>query len=373
MSISSCQRAFLNHIGVSFKDRMLRDYKHIVRGGLILKAAILQDVYNVVVEDVPKPEVKPGHVLLSIKATAICGTDVGLYKGKVPVSMPRIIGHESAGQIVEVGQGVTSVKPGDRVVLNPIIFCRNCFYCFEGKTNLCENGGLRGRESDGTYAEFVVVPEYNVHKIADSVSYEDGTSIVGLTTVFHAHRKMNIVPGETVAILGQGTTGLFHTQLAKLAGAQPIYATDFIQWKLDIAKTYGAKTINARMEDPVAVVMENTGGRGADVVIESIGNEATIRQAMEMVRPGGRVFMFGITGPAINNFNSYAMYYKELSIIGSRAMTPYDYEHSIKAVESGAIRLDSIITHRFPLDKIADALNLVDKKPGDALRVVINI
>ncbi|HUW64800.1 MAG TPA: alcohol dehydrogenase catalytic domain-containing protein [Spirochaetia bacterium] len=338
-----------------------------------MKAAVLKSAYHVVVEDVPKPEVKPGHVLLNLKASAICGTDVGLYKGKVPVAMPRIIGHESAGQIVEVGQGVTSVKPGDRVVLNPLIFCRQCFYCFEGKTNLCENGGLRGRESDGTFAEFVVVPEYNVAKISDSISYDDATSLVALATVYQAQRKVNIVPGETVAVLGQGAAGLLHTQLARLAGARPVYAITRSQWKLDIAKTYGAETINGGETDPVAVVRENTGGRGADVVIESVGHEATIRQAMEMVRPGGRVLLFGITGPVINNFYGYAMYYKDLSLIGSRAMTPYDFELSIRAVESGALSLGSIVTHRFPLDDIVDALNLVDKRPGDALRVVINI
>ena len=140
-----------------------------------MKAAVLRGPYDLRVEEVPRPEVRPGHVLVNVKATAICGTDVGIYKGKVATpKLPVIQGHESTGDVVEVGPGVVDLAVGDRVVLNSVIFCRHCPWCYAGLVNLCPNGGLMGREVDGTFAEYVLVPDFNCIKIPASLSYEIG-------------------------------------------------------------------------------------------------------------------------------------------------------------------------------------------------------
>lgn len=338
-----------------------------------MRAAVLRTPYNLKVEEVPRPEVKPGYVLVNVKSTAICGTDVGIYKGKIAASLPRILGHESTGEVVEVGPEVTGLKPGDRVVLNSVIFCRHCPYCYTGQVNLCEHGGLMGREVDGTFADYVAVPDFNAIKIPDCISYEDGTSLIALATVVRSQSRIKITPGETVAVLGQGAAGLLQTRLAVLAGADPVFAITRSQWKLDIAARFGAQTINARDVDPVAAVKEATGGRGVDIVIESVGSSATLRQAMEMVRPGGTVVFFGIAPASLDDFYGYAMYYKELTLIGSRGMTPRDFELAIKVVESGKIDLAPLISHRFDLSQVTEALELVDKNPGEVLRVVVNI
>ncbi|MCL4439155.1 MAG: alcohol dehydrogenase catalytic domain-containing protein [Firmicutes bacterium] len=317
--------------------------------------------------------VRPGHVLVSLKATAVCGTDIGIYQGKVRIPYPRILGHESTGQVVEIGSAVTGVRPNDRIVLNPLIFCRSCYQCFAGKVNLCENGGLMGREADGTFAEFVVVPEYNVIKIPDSISYEEGTSLVALATVIQSHTKVKIVPGDVVAVIGQGAAGLMQTQMALLSGAGPVYAIARSRWKLDIAKGFGAMPVDAKEVNPVQAIMDATGGRGADLVIESVGSATTLRQAMDMVRPGGNVLFFGIAPASLDNFNGYTMYYKDMSLIGTRAMTPGDFYSAIKVVETGKLDIRTIISHRFELQDVKKALDLVDKTPGDALRVVVNI
>jgi 2-desacetyl-2-hydroxyethyl bacteriochlorophyllide A dehydrogenase len=262
---------------------------------------------------------------------------------------------------------------GDRVVLNPIIFCRHCAYCYAGQVNLCLNGGLMGRELDGTLAEYVAVPDYSCIKIPNSISSEDGTSLIALSTVFHSHEKISIAPGETVAVIGQGAAGLLQTRLAVISGAEPVFAIARSRWKLDIAETFGATTINAGKADPVQVVKDATGGLGVDLAIESVGSGATLRQAMDMVRPGGTVLFFGIAPAVMDNFNGYAMYYKEIKLIGSKGMTPKDFHRGIKMLESGKMDLHALITHRFDLDHVKEALDFVDKRPGDALRVVVAI
>ncbi len=339
-----------------------------------MKAALLRKPYDLRVEEVPRPQAAPGHVVVNVKATAICGTDVGIYTGKIAVPrLPVIQGHESTGEIVEVGRGVTDYRVGDRVVLNSLIFCRHCAYCYTGKVNLCPSGGLMGREVDGTFAEYVSVPDYSCIKIPDTISYEDGTSLIALATVFRSHEKIRITPGETVAVIGQGAAGLLQTRLSVISGAEPVFAITRSQWKLDIAKTYGATIINAGAVDPVAAVREATGGIGVDLAIESVGSSATLRQAMDMVRPGGTVLLFGIAPAAMDNFNGYAMYYKEIKLIGSKGMVPKDFHTGIKVVAGGKMDLHHLITHRFALSQVKDALDLVDKRPGDALRVVVNV
>jgi 2-desacetyl-2-hydroxyethyl bacteriochlorophyllide A dehydrogenase len=339
-----------------------------------VKAAVLRGPYDLRVEEVTRPKVQPGFVVVNVKATAICGTDVGIYKGKVvPPRLPVIQGHESTGEVVEAGPGVADLKVGDRVVLNSIIFCRHCPACYSGRVNLCPNGGLMGREVDGTFAEYVAVPDYNCIKIPDTLSYEDGTSLIALATVFRSHDKIDLIPGQTVAVIGQGAAGLLQTRLSVIRGAEPVFAITRSQWKLDIAERFGAKIIPAGQEDPVAAVKEATGGLGVDLAIESVGSSATLRQAMEMVRPGGTVLCFGIAPASLDHFNGYAMYYKELRLIGSRGMTPVDFHRGIRVVENGKIDLHRLITHRFALAQVKDALDLVDQRSGETLRVVVNI
>lgn len=339
-----------------------------------MKAAVLRGPYALTVEEVPRPEARPGHVVVRVRATAICGTDVGIYKGKVATpGLPVIQGHESTGEVVEVGRDVVDLKVGDRVVLNSAIFCRHCPWCYAGKVNLCPNGGLMGREVDGTFAEYVAVPDFNCIPLPDCISYEDGTSIIALATVFRSHEKISITPGETVAVIGQGAAGLMQTRLCVLSGAEPVFAIARSSWKLAIAERYGARAVNAGEGDPVAAVMEATGGQGVDLAIECVGSGATLRQAMDMVRPGGTVLFFGIAPPSIDHFNGYAMYFKELRIIGSRGMVPKDFHRGIKVVEAGKLDLRPLITHRFELDRVKEALDLVDQRPGDVLRVVVNI
>jgi L-iditol 2-dehydrogenase len=338
-----------------------------------MRAAVLQEPYALALHDLDEPQPGAGQVRVRIMATAICGTDVGIYKGKTPIHYPRVLGHESTGVVDQLGEGVTGLEVGDRVVLNSAEFCRHCAYCFSGKTNLCPNGGLMGREVEGTFADYVVLPDYNAIKIPDCISFEDGTSLIALATVFRAHDKVSIAPDTTVAIVGQGAAGLLHTRLSVLRGAAQVFAVELVDWKRELAESFGATPVDPGEADAVETIKAATGGLGADLVIESVGIGVTLRNAMQIARPGGTVLCFGIMPEAVNDFFGYAMYYKELTLVGSRGMGPNDFVSAIGVVESGKFDLTSLVTHRFPLERTKEALDLVDKEPGKALRVVVTV
>jgi 2-desacetyl-2-hydroxyethyl bacteriochlorophyllide A dehydrogenase len=338
-----------------------------------MRAAVLQEPYALALDEVEPPQPAAGQVRLRIRATAICGTDVGIYTGKTPVRYPRVLGHESTGVVDLLGEEVTGLAVGDRVVLNSIEFCRHCPLCFAGRVNLCPDGGLMGREVDGTFADYVVVPDFNAIRIPDSISFEDGTSLIALATVFRAHDKVSIGPEKTAAVIGQGAAGLLHTRISVLRGAERVFAVEPVGWKLELAERYGAIPVNPAKVDPVTTVREATEGQGADLVIECVGKASTLRAAMQMVRPGGTVLCFGILPDELNDFYGYAMYYKELTLVGSRGMTPNDFVPAIRVVEDGRLDLQPLITHRFPLERTKEALDLVHKEPGEALRVVVSV
>jgi L-iditol 2-dehydrogenase len=338
-----------------------------------MKAAVLHAPYDLTIDDVPRPAVPPGHVLVRVKATAICGTDLAIYKGKIETRLPITQGHESTGVVAELGTGAQGLEVGDRVVLNSVVFCRHCPTCFSGRVNLCPNGGLMGREMDGTFAEYVAVPDFNAIKIPESITFEDGTSLIALATVFQSHAKVNITPGQSVAVIGQGAAGLLQTRLSVLSGADPVFAVARSPWKLEIAERFGATPVIASGSDPVRTVADATDGGGVDVVIECVGGGQTLRQAMEMARPGGTVVCFGILPGELPAFDGYAMYFKELTLVGSRGMTPNDFHSAIRVVEGGRLDLAPFVTHRFSLEQTKEALDLVDSATGDTLRVVVTI
>lgn len=339
-----------------------------------MKAAVLHAPYNVAIEEVKKPKIGLGRVLMRINATAICGTDIEIYTGRYRVKYPLIMGHETAGEIVEVSEGVERVQVGDRVVANPSFSCGKCYLCMMGKRNLCQHGGLLGREANGAYAEYIVIPEHMVFKFPENISYEEATIVQLLGTIFRGQKRVKITPGDSVAILGQGPAGLLHTRLAKLSGANPLVVTSRSEWKLELAQKYGADiTINAKKEDPIKSILKHTDDRGADIVIEAAGVPETIKQSIEAVRPGGRILQFGIFTEPINNFNLFHLYFKELVIVGSRATMGEEFEPSIKLIASGAINVKPLITHEFSLKKIKEGLELLDKSPGKALRVIIKL
>ncbi|HOS18950.1 MAG TPA: alcohol dehydrogenase catalytic domain-containing protein [Clostridia bacterium] len=339
-----------------------------------MKAAVLRAPGDLVIKnDVPEPVVRlDGQVKVKIISTAVCGTDVSIYLGKmVPPRYPVIQGHESAGIVVEVGGSVRGVAPGDRVVLNPALSCGRCYHCLNGYTNLCENGGLLGRDVDGTFAEYVVVPEVSAIRVPDAVGFDDASTLNAAATVLRGWDRFDFPPGGTVAVIGLGTTGLLHARVAILSGASSVFGITRSRWKLDIAQGFGAIPLNSDDASLRERILEQTALRGVDVAIDTVSSEQTIAQAIDLVRTGGTVLLFGIAA-TVDRFPVFAVYRKELKILGSRAMNRDGYERAVRLFGGGS-NLSSLITHRFELERLAEMFEASHRNPSASLRMVCHI
>jgi L-iditol 2-dehydrogenase len=339
----------------------------------VTRAAVLEAPRRLVLREQPTPDLGSSQVLVRIAATALCHTDLAIYTGEHPgINHPLVMGHEATGVVEAVGAEADPALLGRRVLINPIVACGACDCCARGRGNLCRRAGLFGRELDGSLAEHVAVPARSLCPLPEHLALETATLIQPLATVRHAQQRAQIASGEAVVVLGQGATGLLHTQLAKLAGACPVVAVSRSAWKLDLARQMNADhAVNAAERDPVREVLGATGGRGADVVIDAAGAPEVVNQAIAMLRPGGRLLLYGVSARSVPDFSTFPLYMKELTLYGSRAHVAADLEPSIRLVASGAVRVDGLVTARYPFDAVPPAFRDYARHTGRTLRIVI--
>ena len=326
------------------------------------------------VNEVDKPSFGMTSILIKVKFTAICGTDLNIYRNASNVDLPRTLGHEITGIVADKGENVTRVEIGDRVVVDPVYFCGQCQLCSEGKSYLCPKGGLLGRESDGGFAEYVVVNEINVFKIPEDISFAEATQIQTLSTIYHSQKRLHVEPGKSIMVVGMGVTGLLHVQLAKASGATPIVAVDVFQSKLELAKKYGAD-VAIKVPDSSAIdkIRNATRGKGPSAVIEAVGIPSTVSLSMESVASGGKVLLFGVGHQPFTGWDSYIIYFKELNVVGTRAASNIDWQPSIDLVENGSINLKPLVTHILPLQDVQTAFAVMDEGGEGVIRVVVEM
>lgn len=340
----------------------------------MMKAAVLLDVERLQIKHVEVPKPGPNEVLVKVKACGICGTDVSMYRGRYLPVKPIIPGHEFAGEVVEVGEGVKYVKVGDRVVADINVSCGTCYYCKRQQKLLCPYLYQIGIHSDGAFAEYIKVPEQNVVKIPPNVSYEYATFTEPLADAISLVDKANIMVGDIVVVIGDGPIGLSLTGVAKLSGASTLIVCGHHDYRLEKAKELGADlVVNTKKEDPMEIVKSLTNGRGADVVLEAVGRESTYRLAVELVRRGGRVGVMGVPAPTykleLKMFDD--IFNKELTLRSSFAGT---YDTGIRAltlISSGKFDVSSLITHKLELDKVLDGIKMTENKTDNAIKIVI--
>jgi (R,R)-butanediol dehydrogenase / meso-butanediol dehydrogenase / diacetyl reductase len=339
-----------------------------------MRAAVLQAPRKLEVVGRTIPQPGPGEVRVKTAATAVCHTDLSIYTGQHPgVRYPVVMGHESTGVVDATGEGVTGLRPGQHVIVNPVISCGQCDCCLRGATHLCRNAGLFGREVEGSLNQYVSLPERYLHPLPEALPLADATLVETLATVRHAQQRLGLKAGESVVVIGQGTSGLLHTRLAVLAGANPVIAVSRSRWKLDRASAMGAHhALDTGAERSVDEVLRLTGGNGADAVIDTAGGAAALRAGIEMLRPGGRFCAFSISHESAADLDLFQFYTKEISIIGSRALLPEDMGPSIELVASGAIDVKGFITATYPLTHAAEAFEEYERNPGRILRIVID-
>lgn len=333
-----------------------------------MKAMLLTAPGELVRDDVARPGPEPGQLLVRVTHSGICGTDYKIFNGAIPVKYPRIMGHEMAGEVVD--PGASQLRSGDRVIVDPQLYCRNCFHCRIGQTHLCRNGVLVGRDRDGGFAEYVTVPPSHAFALPGSVETRIAPMIQVLTTCLHAQRQIDIFPGEFVVVLGLGVTGQLHVQLAKARGAMVIGITRSAD-KRALAETLGADITIPSGDDAVARVREATDGRGADVIIETTGVVASLSSAIQMARSGGRLLLFGIITAKEGALPFYDLYFKELALINARVAKSEDYPASIGLVERGQVRLEPLVSDVKPLEELKAAIGMLGSDNGARMKIIM--
>jgi len=339
-----------------------------------MKAAVLQQPRNFILTDRPVPVAETGEVVVRIAATAVCHTDLAMYVGQHPgVHYPVVLGHEATGTIAAVGPDVTGLRPGQDVIINPVISCGRCDCCRRGDEHLCRNAGIIGREFEGSLSQYIRLGARYVHPLPPGLALAEATLIETLATVRHAQVRAGITADDSVVVLGQGTTGLLHTRLAVLAGARRVIAVSRTQWKTDLATCMGAHdVVRASAEAAVDEVRRLTDGTGADVVIDTAGGATTLRAGIDMLRPGGRFVSFSLSHEAFAGVSAFWLYFKEVSILGARALTQADMAPSIELVASGQIDASVFITARYPLALVGAAFEEYERNPSRILRIIID-
>lgn len=335
-----------------------------------MKAAVMHAPGQITIEDRPIPTLGPDDVLVKIGAVGICGSDVHYYVagriGRYVVEKPIILGHESAGTVVAVGDRVTTHRVGDRVALEPGIPCRHCEYCKSGRYNLCPDVVFMATPPvDGVFCEYYACPADFAFVLPENVSLEAGAMIEPLACGLHAARRGRLQPGESVAIIGAGPIGLMALQAARAYGASKRIVVDIDAGRLELASKMGAtETLNAR--DALDVVTAS----GVDVVIEASGAPDTSKLVTQLARRGGRVVFIGLPGQEYVPFSVLELVDNELDVLGVFRYANI-YPQAVQLLASGSIDVTPMITHRRTLAETAEAMEIARHRTDGAVKVIV--
>ena len=344
-----------------------------------MRAAVYRGVNDVRVETVPVPKIGTGELLVRVHTCGICGTDLKKISSGSH-SAPRIFGHETSGVVAAVGEGVSQFQPGDRVVVFHHIPCGECYYCLHKTFAQCETykkvGCTAGFEpSGGGFAEYVRVMDWIVKhgtvRIPDGISFEQACFVEPVNTCMKGIETLQLMPGESVLVIGQGPIGIMLSTLAKRSGAT-VVTSDLYPQRLTISKSFGLENgIDASRADTVKIVREQTEGRGADAAIVAVGGNGLIRTAMDAVRPGGRVLLFAQTVRGEATIDPAAVCVDEKRLLGSYSASVELQKESVRFVMSREMDLEGLISHRFSLSDSVEALKLAARPQPDSMKIVI--
>jgi L-iditol 2-dehydrogenase len=335
-----------------------------------LRTALLTGPERIALRETDEPHPGPHEVVVRVGSVGICGTDLSIHSGKIPVDYPRVMGHEIVGTVEASGEGTTEVGIGRRVIVDPGIACGMCRQCREGRSNICTRGWLLGRDMDGGLRERLAVPASNVHSLPDAIDPSVAPLLQVLATCVHAQRRISIFPGESVVVIGLGVTGLLHVQLAKLRGAYPVIGVTRSTEKLALASQLGAEIVIPADGSETDRVLDAVSD-GADLVIEAAGKLAPFARAMEMVRTGGRILAYGTMTETSGELPFYDLYHKEMTIVGARSARVEDFPSAIEAVASGRVALEPLVSARFPISDVERAIR-AGGAPG-AMKVLVDV
>jgi 2-desacetyl-2-hydroxyethyl bacteriochlorophyllide A dehydrogenase len=334
-----------------------------------MKAALNTARETIEVRDIDDPSPGPGEALVRVRACGICGSDLHFYHGAFPASPNVPPGHEYAGEIAALGEGVGGIEVGERVAIEPLRYCRECAYCTTGQYQLCPKRVLMGSFAPGAMAEYIPVPAYGVYRLPDSLDFELGALAEPLAVAVHGLHIVGTALGERVLVMGSGTIGLMAVLVARAMGAGEIIATYRHEHQGQAALAAGATRI---LKDDDMGRLE-----GIDVVVETVGGAApTLAQALGIVRPGGRISVLGLfTQPS--QVNALGLMLKEVRITGGitycRPGMNSDFDVALQILDAEPERARALITHRYPLEQAAEAFSTASDKSTGSIKVQLQL
>ena len=338
-----------------------------------MKAMVFDGPGSVSLRDLPPEGPGPGEVLVRVAACGVCGTDLHIHhgeEGSAAVRPPVVLGHEFAGVVARLGEGVAGLREGDAVAIDPNRYCGECEFCRVGKKQLCERLTAVGVNRDGGFAETCRVPASLCHRIDPSVPLEVAALAEPLSCCLHGIDRAGIRPGDSVCVVGGGSIGLMMVQLARLAGASAVVLSEPRARQRAVGLSLGATAAaDPLREDLAAVVREAAGTDGVDIVLECAGRPEATAQAFSVAKRGASLLLFSVPKPgATHPLDLMDVFRKELRIAGS-FINPDTFSRAVRLIESGAVRLAPLVTHRFPLDRLEEAFRM--QAAPESIKVVV--
>ncbi len=338
-----------------------------------MKRSVFYGVNDIRIENAARPSVKKNEILVEVKACGVCGTDVHIYhgeRGSAEVTPPIVLGHEFSGIVVEIGEEVNNFKVGDKVTVDPNIYCGRCAYCRNGKKQLCESLHAIGVNQDGGFQEYCVVPQTQAFLLEEFVSFEEGAMAEPVACCLHGIERSEIKEGDTVCVIGGGAIGLIMVQLAKLKGASKVILSEPVEMRRRIGLQVGADAVvdpaSGNLKEQIKKVI---GEDYVDVVIECVGRLAATRQAFEIAGKGAGILLFSVpeTGAEFP-LPLFDIYQKELKISGS-FINPDTHLRAVKLINSRKLQIAPIITHKYCLEEVNRAIQM--QMSNDSIKVLI--
>jgi L-iditol 2-dehydrogenase len=341
-----------------------------------MKAVLIERPHEVAWVELETPTPGPGEILVRSHVAGVCRTDLEMLHGGLTdprwVRFPLVPGHEWSGTVADLGEGVTDLEVGERVVCEGMIPCNRCRRCKEGSTQLCLNYDQIGFTREGGYGEYVRVPRHVVHRLPDGVSFAAGALVEPASCVYRGLERARPRPGDTVGVIGVGTLGSLALTLARLYSPGALVAFGVREEELQHARRLGAdRTVHVAEQDAVATTHAELGG-GLDLVIETAGAVAAVDLATQLVRPGGRVVLLGIAGEGkMLEIPADRIMFADMDVVGSCSYPTSAWSSVVRLLEHGLVDLEPIVTHRFPAARFEEAFTVLEERRGTVAKVLL--
>ena len=329
-----------------------------------MRAAMIEDKRKIVIRDVPEPVLDRDEVLIKVKYCGICGSDLHIYLDGLSLGL----GHEYSGNIVEMGPDVEGWEIGDRVAVEPSVPCQECYWCRQGEVGLCNKLFLGATRYQGAFATYAKAKCYQLHKLSEELTYEQGAIVEPTTCALHAVRLSGMKMGDVVTVLGLGPIGQLIARLAKISGAKAVYATEISQSRVELAKNVVDEVINPKVTDPVDRILELTDDMGADIVFECAGNVETTQESIALARKGGTIVIPGMCFGAVET-SFIDIVLKGLTLKGSLAWSVGEYASAFNLIKNKRINVDPLLTSKIPLQDINEGFEKALRGEGGKILV----